>query len=94
MLEGRILVIDPGHGSVQNGGWSDPGAVSPSGVYERDVNSKIAFAAGEILSKEGATVIYTRIGDTSLTLQGRAELANNYGADAFICVPLQFVHKS
>lgn len=85
-LKGKVIVIDPGHGSLQSGGGADPGAVSPSGLYEKDVVTKIAAAAGEVLSQNGATVVYTRKGDTSITLEGRARLANNLGADAFVAI--------
>lgn len=86
-LRGKIIVIDPGHGSLQSGGGSDPGAVSPSGYYERDINIRIASAAGKVLSDNGATVIYTRMGSkTSITLKGRAQVANNLGADAFVSI--------
>jgi len=85
-LRGKIIVIDPGHGSLQSSGLSDPGAVSPSGLYERDIVSKIASAAGEYLSKRGATVVYTRTGNTSITLEGRAAVANNLGADVFAAI--------
>lgn len=86
-LRGKIVVIDPGHGSLQSGGGSDPGAVSPSGVYERDVVTNISMAAGEALSGKGATVVYTRIGaSTQIDLNGRAVLANNLGADAFVAI--------
>lgn len=85
-LKGKIIVIDPGHGSLQPGGWSDPGAVSPWGLYERDIVTKISFTAGQVLSEEGATVIYTRLGNTSISLEGRAALANYLRADCFVAV--------
>ncbi|HBT20369.1 MAG TPA: hypothetical protein DEA47_03235 [Peptococcaceae bacterium] len=85
-LNGRIIVIDPGHGSVKSGGLVDPGAVGPSGLKEKDVVLIIAQRAGEILSSKGATVIYTRTDDTYMGLSQRAELANNYGADVFVSI--------
>lgn len=86
-LRGKIIVIDPGHGSLQKGGWSDPGAVSPSGHYERDIVSRIATTAGKVLSDQGATVIYTRTSSkTSITLSGRAQVANDFGADVFVAI--------
>lgn len=86
-LFGKTIVIDPGHGSLQqDGSWSDPGAVSPSGFYERDIVTRIAAVAGQVLSDNGATVIYTRKGNTSIDLYGRAAVANNQGADAFVSI--------
>ncbi|MHB1127207.1 MAG: N-acetylmuramoyl-L-alanine amidase [Bacillota bacterium] len=85
-LKGRVIVIDPGHGSIQPGGWTDPGAVGPTNLYERDVVLDIAFKVGDILTGLGAKVIYTRTGDTTLDLAGRAQIANNIGADIFVSI--------
>ena len=85
-LKGKVVVIDPGHGTLQSGGWTDPGAVSPSGLHERDIVTRIAFTAGEYLSERGATVVYTRKGATSISLAGRAQVANDLGADVFVSI--------
>jgi len=85
-LRGRVVVLDLGHGSIQSGGWSDPGAIGPSGLSERDVIPQIAKRAGELLSSKGATVIYTRVGDTVMNLSQRADLANSYEADVFVSI--------
>ncbi len=85
-LAGKIIVIDPGHGSIQPGNWSDPGAVGKNGLYERDVVMDISLRLRDILISRGATVILTRVGDTTLTLEGRAAIANDAGADVFVSV--------
>lgn len=86
-IQGKVIVIDPGHGSIQPGGWSDPGAVGPSGLQERDVVTDIAWKLAEILQQEGATVIMTRTGSsTNLDLAGRARLANDNQADIFVSI--------
>ncbi|MHB1419553.1 MAG: N-acetylmuramoyl-L-alanine amidase [Bacillota bacterium] len=85
-LVGRTIVIDPGHGSIQPGNWTDPGAIGPTNLYERDVVLDIALRVGEILSAGGAEVIYTRTGDTNLDLVGRAMVANDAGADIFVSI--------
>lgn len=85
-LKDKVIIIDPGHGTLQSGGWTDPGAVSPSGIHERDIVSNIADICGEALTAQGATVIYTRQGSTSITLAGRGNLADRLGADAFIAI--------
>lgn len=85
-LEGKVIVIDPGHGSIQPGGWSDPGAVGPSNLYERDVVLDIAKRLAKKLEAQGAKVILTRTGDTNLTLAGRAEIANKNNADIFVSI--------
>lgn len=50
------IVIDAGHGG------SDPGAVY-EGRREKDDNLSLAIAVGELLSRQGVSVIYTRTTD-------------------------------
>lgn len=86
-IKDKIIVIDPGHGSIQPGGWSDPGAVGKSGLHERDVNTDIAWKLAGILESEGAIVIMTRTGDsTNLDLYSRARIANENQADIFVSI--------
>jgi len=85
-LEGKIVVIDPGHGSIQPGGWADPGATGPGETREADVVLSIARQAATELEARGAKVVLTRNGPTSLSLEGRAKIANDLGADAFISI--------
>jgi len=84
--EGKIIVIDPGHGALQDWGGSDPGAVGPSGLKERDVVRSISLHLGNILLNEGFTVIYTREGDTSLTLEERAKIGSLAKAELLVSI--------
>ena len=56
----KIVILDAGHGG------EDCGAIGVSGVYEKDLNLCIAKLLGEMLEKEGITVIYTRTEDRML----------------------------
>ncbi|MDS1030476.1 N-acetylmuramoyl-L-alanine amidase [Bacillota bacterium LX-D] len=85
-LKGKTIVIDPGHGSIQSGGSSDPGARGPSGLFERDVVLNVSLKVKELLEAKGAKVIMTRTGNTYLTLKGRAEVANKNNAQIFVCI--------
>ena len=71
------IVFDAGHGG------SDPGA-----VYERrrekDDNLSLAIAVGELLSRQGVSVIYTRTTDVYQTPFEKAQMANQADADFFI----------
>ncbi len=58
--ENRSFIIDAGHGG------EDPGAISDSGVFEKDINLDIALLIGEELMKKGYNVIYTRTEDKLL----------------------------
>lgn len=94
-IKGKVIVLDPGHGTIQPGGWADPGAIGPSGLYERDVTTDISWKLYEILTREGATVIMTRTGNTTnLDLVGRAQIANENKADIFVSVHVNSSTKS
>lgn len=85
-IKGKTIVIDPGHGQVKSWGGSDPGAVGPTGLIERDVTLDISLKLARILEDKGANVILTRKGDTTLTLSGRANVANANNADIFVSI--------
>lgn len=86
-LKGRIIVLDPGHGTAQSWGESDPGAIGPSGVKERDVVLAVALEARRLLEEKGAKVILTREEETTpYGLYERADLANRSGAQAFVSI--------
>lgn len=85
-IVGKTIVIDPGHASIQPGGWADPGAVGPSNLYEKDVVLDIGLKVSQMLKDKGANVIMTRTGNTTLTLGGRADIANNNKADIFVSI--------
>ena len=87
LLEGRTIVLDAGHGLVQTGGWTDPGAVGYYGLPERDVVMDVVYKMVPLLQELGAEVILTRYENyTYLTLSGRAAYAAKYNADIFISV--------
>lgn len=62
-LQGKIVVIDPGHGGY------DPGAVR-GGVYEKEINLQISLRLKKSLEEKGASVILTRTGDYNLATAG------------------------
>jgi N-acetylmuramoyl-L-alanine amidase len=75
----KVIVIDPGHGGV------DPGALAPSGAYEKD----ITLAAAKVFKRRlDATKRYevhlTRDNDTFIRLRDRIAIARAKGADLFI----------
>jgi len=75
---GRI-VLDPGHGG------KDKGAISPNGVYEKDVVLAIAKRLKRNLElTTGCKVILTRTDDRFLTLEERTAIANAQKADLFV----------
>ncbi|MCI5044172.1 MAG: N-acetylmuramoyl-L-alanine amidase [Aquisalinus sp.] len=76
----QLVVIDPGHGG------RDPGAIGPTGVFEKTVNLAAAKQLREILKARGYSVILTREGDTYPELEERIETAREEDADLFISI--------
>ena len=88
-ISGKTIVLDPGHGG------SDPGAIGPTGLQEKQVTLPIAEYLKSILEAKGAKVILTRTTDVDVygphasgvdELQARVNVANGNRADAFISI--------
>ena len=79
-FEIKTIVVDPGHGG------KDPGAISPTGLEEKDINLNVAKYLEKELRKRGFKVILTRSRDTFLTLEERVSVAKKYNADLFVSV--------
>lgn len=94
-MANQIIVIDAGHGG------KDPGAISISGVAEKEINLAIAMKLDEYLRQAGAIVVNLRRDDSDLAgedftgtirerkrkdLEQRAILANKNKADMFISI--------
>ena len=74
------VVIDAGHGG------SDPGAVSPHGLPEKDANLRLAKAVEKALKGRGYRVVMTRTDDSFPALYDRPKAAHRENADAFISI--------
>ncbi|MGI6307011.1 MAG: N-acetylmuramoyl-L-alanine amidase [Dethiobacteria bacterium] len=79
-VQGKRVCLDPGHGG------SDPGAVGPTGLMEKEVNLAIALQTAELLRAAGMEVILTREEDYYVDLFSRAAIANNSEADVFVSI--------
>ena len=82
-LKLSTIVIDPGHGG------HDPGCISADKKTREknvalDISQRLARKIGEFLP--GVKVVLTRSDDTFVTLSGRADVANDLGADLFISI--------
>ena len=74
------IVVDPGHGG------RDLGTVS-NGLQEKDLTLDVAQRLGSLLrDRLGANVIFTRDRDEYISLDRRAEIANNAQADFMISI--------
>lgn len=75
------IVIDPGHGG------RDPGAIGPTGLWEKRVVLKIAKKLEKRLKNDlGCEVVLTRRGDRFIPLEERTAIANTERADLFISI--------
>lgn len=74
-----LIVLDPGHGGVDNG------ASSPSGIHEKEITLAFALQLRDMLVASGKfDVALTRDDDTYLTLNERVDLARQNKADLLI----------
>ncbi|WP_094603588.1 hypothetical protein SPSIL_054350 [Sporomusa silvacetica DSM 10669] len=88
-LQGKLIVIDPGHGG------SDTGAIGPHNVMEKNVTLAISKELRNLLTNGGATVIMTRTADKDVAYAGaddkeelaaRVAIANKANADLFVSI--------
>lgn len=96
---GKVIVIDAGHGGL------DGGAVSQSGIVEKDITLKIASNVQELLVQAGAQVIMTRETDMDLAhpdtkkisrrktedLSNRLRVVRESGTDIFVSIHLNAI---
>ena len=62
--DGRIIVLDPGHGG------SDAGAIGPTGVTEKSVALAVSLKAQRLLAASGYQVVMTRTTDVDVAAPG------------------------
>ena len=82
-LKLSTIVIDPGHGG------HDPGCISADKKTQEkaialDIAQRLSRKIGESLP--GVKAVLTRSSDKFVTLSGRADIANDLGADLFISI--------
>lgn len=75
----RTVLIDPGHGG------KDPGT-HHNGIREKTVTLDISRRVGAILARRGLKVRYTRLSDTYVPLERRADKVRTNKADLFVSI--------
>ncbi len=93
LISGKKIVIDPGHGG------GDPGAKSPVGLLEKNINLDVALRLKKHLSRVGVYCIMIRETDRDFfdapyesqlkkrrDLIHRTQMANQSGADLFLSI--------
>lgn len=79
-LKGLVVGLDAGHGG------EFPGAISPSGIKEKDINLEIVLKLRDMLEKAGATVVLTRDSDTGPSMTERKRIWKDANVDIAISV--------
>ena len=76
-----VVVIDAGHGGNDVGAYKEE-------IAEKEINLDILLKMKEIFEEDGENigVYYTRTDDSNPSLQSRAALANEIGADLFLSI--------
>lgn len=84
-LSVKRIVIDPGHGGKQHG------AISESGVSEKDITLDIALRLRRLMESAPFEVIMTRETDDTLSLEKRVAFANANNADLFVSIHVNWM---
>ncbi|WP_241236202.1 SH3 domain-containing protein [Brevibacillus marinus] len=80
-LQGKVIVVDPGHGGEDNGATG-----TSFSTLEKVINLQVAKLLKNKLEAAGATVILTRSDDRKVSLQERVDIAVRNKADLFVSI--------
>jgi N-acetylmuramoyl-L-alanine amidase len=83
----KKVVLDPGHGGRQHG------AISESGVSEKDITLDIALRLRRFLQGTPLQVLMTRERDETLPLDERVRFANASDADLFVSIHVNWLPR-
>jgi N-acetylmuramoyl-L-alanine amidase len=87
--QGRVLVLDPGHGGA------DPGSTSAArNIYEKDLALDWALRIERLLANSNWKVILTRRDDRDVPLLDRVAIADQNAADLFISLHFNSLEKN
>jgi len=79
-LAGLKIGLDAGHGGRASG------AVSTSGIKEKDLNLAMVYMLKRELEKRGASVVLSRSDDSDLTMYERVDIFDAAGVDMMVSV--------
>jgi N-acetylmuramoyl-L-alanine amidase len=79
-LKGMTIGIDAGHGG------SAPGAISPTGIEEKNVNLSIVKELKKQLEAKGAKVVLSRPRDMDITMAERKKVFNDANIDLMVSI--------
>lgn len=80
IFQGKVVVIDPGHGG------DDWGGKGPVNLLEKNVVMPVAGNLKKLFEQVGARTVLTRTLDENISLEDRIKVAMNEKADLFISI--------
>jgi N-acetylmuramoyl-L-alanine amidase len=80
-LKGMVIGVDAGHG-----GPTSTGAVSISGLKEKELNLEMAYTLKKELEKKGAKVVLSRKDDSGMTMTERKKIFLENNVDLVISI--------
>lgn len=83
-LSVKRIVIDPGHGG-------EPGAISDSGVTEKEITLDVALRLQRLMADEPYEIHLTRQSDLLIPLDKRVAFANDRKADLFVSIHVNWL---
>jgi N-acetylmuramoyl-L-alanine amidase len=83
-LSVKRIVIDAGHGG-------EPGAISASGVTEKEITLDVALRLRRLMAEEPYEVLLTRETDRLIPLDKRVTFANENKADLFVSIHVNWL---
>ena len=83
----KKVCIDPGHGGKDPGGCGN-------GLQEKDLVLDIGLKCTHYLMSRGASVLLTRNKDVFIPISHRYQMANAFGADAFVSIHTDAFYES
>jgi N-acetylmuramoyl-L-alanine amidase len=75
-----VVALDAGHGG------SDPGAIGPTGIREKDVTLAVAQYLRRLLGQQHIDVVMVRDADVFVPLEDRAQIAARGGATLLVSI--------
>ena len=79
-IKGMVIGLDAGHGGTH------PGAISASGLKEKDVNLSLVNEVKALLEAKGAKIVMSRDGDQGPTMGERKKTFKDAGVDLMISI--------
>ena len=83
----KRIVLDPGHGGLQHG------AISDSGVSEKEITLDIALRLRRLMEHAPFEVLLTRETDQTIPLEQRVAFANANRADLFVSIHVNWITR-